>query len=140
MNHAQAEGLAMRLCQSFPRSQIAPDVWIEHLLPLHHGPADAAVRQVVVSAEHSPTVAHVLSAYRGLLGTAQRGPQCPQCDGTGWVTCTDHPDHRGYWVGREDQLPKVSADMGCACNVTRPCACAEGQARRARWSAERTPA
>ena len=46
MESWEADGLAVILVQSFPRSQIATDVWEAELLPLDKARAEEAVRRI----------------------------------------------------------------------------------------------
>ena len=125
----EADGLSALICQSFPRSQIAADVWADEFKPLDKPRAEEAVRRIRKTSEHAPSIAHFHGVYGGLLGTA-RSPEeaCEQCGGSGIVTDTDHPRH---WTGGADAMPPVDADGHCNCNVATWCrSCPDGVTRK----------
>ena len=139
MERWQAEGLAQSMCQSFPRSQIAPDIWTSEIEPLDLARAEETVRQLRRTADHAPSIAQFFAKYHGLLGSTNSGnidPDCAGCHDTGWITCLHHPQHHGHFDGREDQRspdPEPGDDR-CECGVVCPCVCKAGKAR---WGHDR---
>ena len=133
MERWEAEGLAQSLCQSFPRSQIAPDIWQSELEPLDKARAEEAVRRVRRQSEHAPSIAYFHGIYGGLLGSVRGdGVACESCSDTGLVTDTDHPRH---WPGAPDAMPRPRDPDGseyCDCNVATWCRdCEHGKRARA---------
>jgi hypothetical protein len=127
MKPFEAEDVANKLAHSWPRSSITITSWVEELVELDKGRAEETTRQLIRNAEHAPSIAAFLSTYRNLAGTAKDGPKCPDCDGTGWVTDTNHPSH---WPGDMKRVPPIPASHGpadpCLCNVVKPCSCDDG--------------
>lgn len=132
MNRNQAGSLATLIAQSWPRSAVAVDVWEEELAELDHARAEEAYRCMRRELKHAPAIADLLERYHRLAGSAPKAdrtePDCYSCHDSGWVTCTDHPNHRGHFRGREDRRPTGDE---CSCNIVRPCACATGKAAHA---------
>lgn len=130
MNHNDAERISFKLATSWPRSSVAAESWSEELLELNTGPAEEAVRRLIRTCEHPPTIAQFYAVYRGLHGTAHE-PACPTCGGDGWVTDTDHPRHFDTKGGTR-KIPVLIGPDGpdhgaCLCNLHRPCHCAAGK-------------
>ncbi len=150
MNTWEADALAEKLAHSWPRSAVSAHSWAEELLELDKGRAEAAVRQLVRTAEHAPAIATFLAAYRNLASTAHPEFECRHCANSGWVTDTNHPAH---WPGKHPQpdeidesgrtirhpgdIPKIpdyyTRDDGCLCNVSRPCSCEHGKRVEQNW-------
>jgi len=134
MEQWDADRIARKLATSWSRSSISADSWADELLPLVAGPAEEAVRRLVRTAEHAPSIAQFHGTYRGLLGTVEAGDACPDCAGSGLVTDTNHPRH---WPGDRSSVPVLVLPDGphpeeCMCNVVRPCSCRIGQSSGAR--------
>ena len=141
-------------------------LWVCISEPLDRARCEEAYRRLRREATHTPTIAVFLTAYRGLLGTVDAKPagewDCTECCDSGWVTCWDHPRHRGHWDGREhmrpvahsrQQVPVMDADGNptealrwviapdpaeCACNIVRPCSCASGKRAGESWRGHRS--
>ena len=146
MNSHQAGDIAVKIAQTW-RSTTANDIWEEELAPLDFARAEEAYRNLRREARHAPTIADFLGAYRMLLGTIDAGEiECSECGDSGWITCTEHPRHRGHWDGRENKRPvHVNSERQpdpseCECNIARPCRCAAGKAAEAGWRRHRSVA
>lgn len=134
MNKWEADGIADKLCHSWPHSGITATAWVEELEPLEKGRAEEAARQLVRNAEKAPSIAQFLSTYRNLAGTSTIEWICPSCNNDRWVTDLLHPDHNGYWTEKTDTEGKPTRTMPvfilkdgtpdpteCICNIMRPC-------------------
>ena len=123
--------ISHKLATSWPRSSISADAWIEELAELDGPRAEEAARHLVRTAEHAPSIAQFLAAYRATRGTADRYAfECPHCCNTGWVTDRDHPNH---WPGELERVPPLNSDGSCNCNAVRPCQCDHGKAAGESW-------
>jgi hypothetical protein len=136
--------LVVQIAQTW-RNTASSDVWEEELAPLDRGRCEEAYRRLRRESRHTPTIADFLAQYRQLLGTVDPGPPgewaCTVCCDSGWVTCTEHPRHRGHWEGREHLRPKVPNDPDdCVCNIVRPCGCAAGKQAGESWRGHRSVA
>lgn len=159
--------LVVQIAQTW-RNTASSDVWEEELTPLDRGRCEEAYRRLRRESRHTPTIADFLAQYRQLLGTVDPGPPgewaCVVCCDSGWVTCTEHPRHRGHWEGREhkrpigstrQQVPVLDADGNptttmrwviqpdlaeCVCNIVRPCGCAAGKQAGESWRGHRSVA
>lgn len=143
MTPEHAERVAMKLNQSWPRSNVTMIAWTTALVELDLARAEETCRQLVRTEEHAPSIARFLAKYRDLAGTAGPDPDgaCAFCGDSGWVPDTNHP---GHWPGRPETIPVASVlvtrtdDDGhvttawelsgeCWCNVVAPCGkCAIG--------------
>lgn len=89
MNREQANTLADRITHTWPRGGISLDTWGEVLEDMHHGPAEAAWRQLRDTQDHQPSIAMFRSTYQAQLGTAHEPHfACDTCGGDGWVSRT----------------------------------------------------
>jgi len=151
MRLSEAEDVALKLSQSWPRSAISVKVWADELVELNRARAEEAARKLVRTSEHAPSIAAFLGAYRNLAGTATSDFVCDDCANSGWVTDTNHPSH---WPGRHPEKNVLQADGthrddpgnippipewygpadGCCCNVVKPCRCDHGDRTRAQTS------
>lgn len=136
--------LGVKITQTW-RNAAPIDVWEEELEPLDRARCEEAYRRLRREATHPPTIAAFLLVYRQLLGTVDTKPagewECATCCDCGWVTCWDHPNHRGHWAGREHLRPVNAKDPGeCVCNIVRPCSCAAGKQAAESWRGHRSVA
>ena len=134
--------LVVQIAQTW-RNTASSDVWEEELAPLDRGRCEEAYRRLRRESRHTPTIADFLAQYRQLLGTVDPGPPgewaCVVCCDSGWVTCWDHPRHRGHWDGREHLRPVIPGNAAeCACNIVRPCSCASGKRAGESWRGHRS--
>lgn len=126
MRTAEAEELGQKLATSFPRSAVSVTAWTEQLVECERGPAEAAVRTLIRTSEHPPTIAHFWSTYRAMFTPTKNKPDevlCTTCGDSGWVTDRNHPNH---WPGAPERRPVFINGYGthhdeCMCNVVAPC-------------------
>jgi hypothetical protein len=124
MRTAEAEELGQKLATSFPRSSVSIHAWTEQLIECERGPAEAAVRNLIRTSEHPPTIAHFWTAYRGVHKPLNGDEiKCERCFDTGYVTDTNHPHH---WPGQPERIPVLMTEDGaqhdeCICNVVTIC-------------------
>ena len=106
----------------------AEDAWLEMLERLDEGVAGTTYARLQRGTA-TPDPASFQRAATTIAGPAtnHRLTHCELCHDSGWVTCTDHPDHRGHWAANPDRQPPA-ADEECMCNIVRPCRCSAGQA------------
>lgn len=114
------------LISSFPAGPKG-NAWTDAINGLHHGPAQAAARELRDTTDRV-SVAQFHAIYRRHLDNAraqrvaQQGapPVCQQCDGAGWVEAPDHMRHSAACVSPDT----------CGCHAVVPCRCSTGMARR----------
>lgn len=138
MTPAQAETLAVKICQTWTR--VPPvDVWVEDLLDLDEGAAGTALMRLRREAEHAPTIAKFRATVRSLHTTDGGTPRpevCKACDDTGWVQAPDHIEDDGLHLenGVEVRHTRTYSQV-------KPCVCREGRQREqsAVWTAHHPP-
>lgn len=113
MTPAEAEALAVKICQTWPKSPPV-DVWVEDLLDLDVGAAGTGFVRLRREAEHAPSIARFRATVKSLRttdGGTPRGPKCEACSNSGWV-----------------ETDPLTIDDHTYSQV-RPCTCPEGKLR-----------
>ena len=123
MQGYEADSLARALASMWPAWTPNLSKWSQMLADLDWNLANRTVKHLVRELDTPPSWAKFYKTYQELKPTAYVGPRCELCDGTGWVTDRNHPDH---WPGHPAHTPPATDD-GCACNVVAPCRCTVGQ-------------
>lgn len=95
MNPVDAEALALRIAQTW-RAGPTQAVWLDVLAELDQPRAEVAYRQLRNSADHAPSIAAFLAAYRALHTERHDldGVHCDRCGGSGEVTV--YEQHGAY--------------------------------------------
>jgi len=133
MFSSDAEDIALKMVQSWPRSSVTMKSWTDELIELDKGRAEEVARRLVRNSDSAPTIAHFFNLYRELAGTYHEEEKCVTCGGDRWVADLLHPWHGGYWQQRSDDkkticTPPVALDADgkpdpneCICNIVRQC-------------------
>ena len=110
MTPYEAETLAQRIVQTWPRIGGAVDIWVEDIIDLDAGAANTAYVRLRREADRAPSIADFRRAVLALSMTdGSNSEPCVYCRDSGWVSAGFY-EHKG--------APYTAAE---------PCSCSTGE-------------